>query len=77
MKCKLKIVVDSLIRNVVKQALVLPRLRMNYNFHEDLGDSRRESYFVSGRGTVWGEHPCDTWHSLECLKSGTVLFEVK
>jgi len=35
---KLKIVDKGLIGNVVRQAQASPRLRMNYNFHEDLGD---------------------------------------
>jgi len=35
---ELKIVDDALLGNVVRQAQASPRLRMNYNFHEDLGN---------------------------------------
>ena len=35
---EIKIVDDTLIGNVVRQAQASSRLRMNYNFHEDLGD---------------------------------------
>jgi len=35
---KFKIVDDALIGNVVRQTQASPRLRMNYNSHEDLGD---------------------------------------
>ena len=49
---KLKIVDDTLIGNVVKQAQASPRLRMNYNFHEDLGDKCQRLLNTLEPGTV-------------------------
>lgn len=117
---KLKIVDDTLIGNVVRQAQASPRLRMNYNFHEDLGDKCQRLLNALEPGTVMPIHhhkvdemwmvlkgklrltihddsgavveshilcpaegqygvniPANTWRSLECLESGTVIFEVK
>lgn len=36
---KLKIVNQFLLDQVISEAKVSPRLRMNYNFHTDLGDN--------------------------------------
>ena len=36
--CSMKIIDERLLDEVSLQAKESPRLRMNYNFHEDLGD---------------------------------------
>ena len=53
---KLKIVDDTLIGNVVKQAQTSPRLRMNYNFHEGLGDKCQRLLNALEPGTVMPIH---------------------
>ena len=53
---KLKIVDDTLIGNVVRQAQASPRLRMNYNFHEDLGDKCQRLLNALEPGTVMPIH---------------------
>ena len=53
---KLKIVDDTLLGNVVRQAQASPRLRMNYNFHEDLGDKCQRLLNALEPGTVMPIH---------------------
>ena len=117
---KLQIVDQSLLDKVVGEAKASPRLRMNYNFHTDLGDKCQRLLNALEPGTIMPIHhhkvdemwmviqgklkvtihndigeiieeqilspkegfygvqiPANTWHSLECLESGTVIFEVK
>lgn len=115
-----RIIDGLLVENVIEAARQSPRLRMNYNFHEDLGDSCQRLLNALEPGTVMPIHhhkvdelwvvikgrlrltihndkgavvedhvlapsdkmygvniPAGTWHSLECLESGTVILEVK
>ena len=117
---KLQIVNQELLDKVVDEAKASPRLRMNYNFHTDLGDKCQRLLNALEPGTIMPIHhhkvdemwmilqgklkvtihndkgdviedhilspkerqygvqiPANTWHSLECLESGTVIFEVK
>ena len=117
---KLQIVTQSLLDQVIDEAKASPRLRMNYNFHADLGDKCQRLLNAMEPGTVMPIHhhkvdemwmvlqgklkvtihndqghiieehilspkdgqygvqiPANTWHSLEVLESGTVIFEVK
>lgn len=117
---KLQIVNQELLDKVVDEAQASPRLRMNYNFHTDLGDKCQRLLNALEPGTIMPIHhhkvdemwmllqgklkvtihndkgdviesqvlspkegqygvqiPANTWHSLECLESGTVIFEVK
>ena len=117
---KLQLVTQSLLDQVTDEAKVSPRLRMNYNFHTDLGDKCQRLLNAMEPGTVMPIHhhkvdemwmvlqgklkvtihndqgeiieeqilspregqygvqiPANTWHSLEVLESGTVIFEVK
>ena len=117
---KLQIVTQQLLNQVIYEAKASPRLRMNYNFHTDLGDKCQRLLNALEPGTVMPIHhhkvdemwmvlqgklkvtihndqgdvieeqilspkegqygvqiPAHTWHSLECLESGTVIFEVK
>lgn len=117
---KLQLVTQSLLDQVIDEAKVSPRLRMNYNFHTDLGDKCQRLLNAMEPGTVMPIHhhkvdemwmvlqgklkvtihnnqgdiieeqilspregqygvqiPAKTWHSLEVLESGTVIFEVK
>ena len=117
---KLQIVNQELLDKVVDEAKASPRLRMNYNFHTDLGDKCKRVLNALEPGTIMPIHhhkvdemwmilqgklkvtihndkgdviedhilspkerqygvqiPANTWHSLECLESGTVIFEVK
>ena len=116
----IKILNAELMDSVSSQAKESPRLRMNYNFHEDLSDKCQRLLNALEPGTVMPIHhhkvdemwivlrgslkltihddagkvveshvlspqkgqfganiPAGTWHSLECLESGTVIFEVK
>lgn len=116
----IKIINGELVDEVIDAARQSPRLRMNYNFHEDLGDKCQrllnalepgtimpihhhkvdemwvvikgrlrltihndegevvESYILSPTDEMYGANiPAGTWHSLECLESGTVIVEVK
>lgn len=116
----LKLIDQQLIDGVVEQAKSSPRLRMNYNLHDDLGDKCQRLLNAMEPGTVMPIHhhkvaeayillqgrirvmtyddngketesqlldpkegkygiqiPADTWHSLEVLESGSVIFEVK
>ncbi len=116
----LQIVNQDLLDKVVEEAKASTRLRMNYNFHADLGDKCQrllnalepgtimpihhhkvdEMWMVlqgklkvtihNDHGEIIEEHilspkegqygvqiPANTWHSLECIESGTVIFEVK
>ena len=113
---KIKLVDNKLIEKVSAEAKASPRLRMNYNFHEDLSDKCQrllnalepgtvmpihhhkvdemwmvirgrlrltihndsgaviESYELSPTLGCYGANiPAGTWHSLECLESGTVI----
>ena len=117
---KLQLVTQSLLNQVIEEAKASPRLRMNYNFHTDLGDKCQRLLNAMEPGTVMPIHhhkvdemwmvlqgklkvkthndhgeiieeqilspregqygvqiPANTWHSLEVLESGTVIFEVK
>lgn len=117
---KLQLVTQSLLNQVIDEAKASPRLRMNYNFHTDLGDKCQRLLNAMEPGTVMPIHhhkvdemwmvlqgklkvtihndqgkiieeqilspregqygvqiPANTWHSLEVLESGTVIFEVK
>ena len=117
---KLQLVTQSLLDQVIEEAKASPRLRMNYNFHTDLGDKCQRLLNAMEPGTVMPIHhhkvdemwmvlqgklkvkthndqgeiieeqilspregqygvqiPANTWHSLEVLESGTVIFEVK
>lgn len=117
---KLQLVTQSLLNQVIDEAKASPRLRMNYNFHTDLGDKCQRLLNAMEPGTVMPIHhhkvdemwmvlqgklkvtihndqgeiieeqilspregqygvqiPAKTWHSLEVLESGTVIFEVK
>lgn len=117
---RLQIVTQSLLDQVIDEAKASPRLRMNYNFHTDLGDKCQrllnamepgtvmpiphhkvdEMWMVlqgklkvtihNNQGDIIEEHilspkegqygvqiPANTWHSLDVLESGTVIFEVK
>lgn len=117
---RIQLIDQSLINEVVTEAKASPRLRMNYNFHADLGDKCQRLLNAMEPGTVMPIHhhkvdemwmvlqgelkvtihndqgeiieeqilspregqygvqiPANTWHSLEVLESGTVIFEVK
>lgn len=117
---KLQVIDQLLLDEVISEAKVSPRLRMNYNFHTDLNDKCQRLLNALEPGTVMPIHhhkvpemwmvlqgrlkvtihndegavteqyilnpkegqygvqiPANTWHSLECLESGTVIFEVK
>jgi cupin fold WbuC family metalloprotein len=116
----LQIIDEKLMDEVVDEARQSPRLRMNYNFHEDLSDGCQrllnalepgtvmpihhhkvdeiwavlrgrlrltihddsgavvESYELSSFGPIHGANiPAGTWHSLECLETGTIILECK
>lgn len=115
-----KIIDGPLVDEVIDAARQSPRLRMNYNFHEDLSDKCQrllnalepgtvmpihhhkvdemwvvikgrlrltihndegeivESYVLSPSDEMYGANiPTGTWHSLECIETGTVIVEVK
>lgn len=116
----MEIIDSNLLEKVSEQAIMSPRLRMNYNFHKNLEDKCQRLLNALEPGTVMPIHhhkvdemwivlrgslkltihndsgevieshilslvngqygvniPANTWHSLECLESGTVIFEVK
>ena len=117
----MKIIDDKLIEGVIAQAKESPRLRMNYNFHQNLDDKchrllnalevgtvvpihrhpTKDESFVLLKGKirvnlfndagnvtesvilnpsdgVYGvDIPQNVWHNVECLESGSVIFEVK
>ena len=115
-----EVIDNALVTEVIEKAQKSPRLRMNYNFHKDLGDKCQrllnalepgtvmpihhhkvdemwivirgklrltihddhgaevESHVLSPLDNMYGVNiPANTWHSLECMESGTVLVEVK
>lgn len=117
----MKIIDNTLMDGVIKQAKESPRLRKNFNFHQSLDDKchrflnalevgtqvpihhhvTKDETFILLRGKIRvnlyndaGEvtesvvlcHeegrigvdiPKDTWHNVECLEPGSVIFEVK
>lgn len=51
--------------------------RLKLTIHDEKG-SVIEDYILSPQEGIFGvQIPENTWHSLECLESGTVIFEVK
>ena len=52
----MKVVDDKLLNKVSEEAKASPRLRMNYNFHEDLGDKCQRLLNALEPGTVMPIH---------------------
>lgn len=117
----MRVIDDSLLKEVTSQAKVSARLRMNYNFHQSLDEKchrflnalepgtdipihhhkTKDEAFILLKGRVKvmtfdnngnilesvvlsresGQYgvdiPKNVWHSMECLESGTVVFECK
>ena len=53
---KLQLVTQSLLDQVIDEAKASPRLRMNYNFHTDLGDKCQRLLNAMEPGTVMPIH---------------------
>ena len=51
--------------------------RLKVTIHDDDGKVVEEQILAPKDGKYGVQIPANTWHSLECLESGTVIFEVK
>ena len=69
----MKIIDDTLLDSVVKQAKESPRLRMNYNFHESLDDKCHRLLNALEPGTVLPIHRhCSTSETVAILRGRAV-----
>lgn len=117
----MKLIDKNLLDSVTEEAKQSPRLRMNYNLHQDLGDKVQRLLNAMEPGTILPIHrhphtdetyfilrgkldvhaynnekeliatyrldpkegkygismPAGSWHNVEVLESGTVIFELK
>ena len=61
----------------VDEMWMVIRGQLRLTIHDDMGKII-ESYILSPNEGVYGANiPAETWHSLECLETGTVIAEVK
>ena len=59
------------------ETVVLLRGSMRQNFYDDQGHLTNSWILKPGTDCVGCHIPAGQWHNLECLESGTVLFEAK
>lgn len=59
------------------ETVVLLRGSMRQNFYDDQGHLTNSWILKLGTDCVGCHIPAGQWHNLECLESGTVLFEAK
>lgn len=64
-------------RHKVDEVQILLQGSMKVTIHEDEGNILEEYVLDIKKGQYGIQVPANTWHTLEVLESGTVIFEVK
>ena len=61
----------------VAEMWILLRGKLKVTIHNDRGEVIEEYILSQKEGRYGVQIPANTWHSLECLESETIIFEVK
>lgn len=64
-------------RHKVDEVQILMQGSMKVTIHDDEGSIIEEHILDTKKGHYGIQVPANTWHSLEVLETGTVIFEVK
>jgi cupin fold WbuC family metalloprotein len=59
------------------ETFILLRGKVRVNIYNDQGEVTESIILCHADGNVGVDIPKDTWHNVECLESGSVIFEVK
>ena len=59
------------------ETFILLRGRVRVNIYNDLGEVTESVVLSHEEGHIGVDIPKDTWHNVECLEAGSVIFEVK
>lgn len=59
------------------ESFILLRGRVRVNLYNDLGEVTESVILSHADGNIGVDIPKNTWHNVECLASGSVIFEVK
>ena len=59
------------------ETFILLRGKIRVNIYNDAGEVTESIVLSHSDGTFGVDIPKDTWHNVECLEAGSVIFEVK
>lgn len=59
------------------ETFILLRGKVRVNIYNDAGEVTESIVLSHSDGTFGVDIPKDTWHNVECLEAGSVIFEVK
>lgn len=59
------------------ESFILLRGRVRVNLYNDQGEVTESVILSHADGNIGVDIPKNTWHNVECLASGSVIFEVK
>lgn len=59
------------------ETFILLRGKVRVNIYNDQGEVTESIILCHADGNVGVDIPKDTWHNVECLEAGSVIFEVK
>jgi cupin fold WbuC family metalloprotein len=59
------------------ETFILLRGKVRVNIYNDQGEVTESIILCHADSNVGVDIPKDTWHNVECLESGSVIFEVK
>jgi cupin fold WbuC family metalloprotein len=59
------------------ESFILLRGKVRVNIYNDAGEVTESIVLCHADGNIGVDIPKDTWHNVECLEEGSVIFEVK
>lgn len=59
------------------ETFILLRGKVRVNLYNDLGEVTDSVVLCQADGNIGVDIPKNTWHNVECLEAGSVIFEVK
>lgn len=59
------------------ETFILLRGKVRVNIYNDQGEVTESVILCHADGNIGVDIPKDTWHNVECLEAGSVIFEVK
>ena len=59
------------------ETFILLRGKIRVNIYNDAGEITESVVLCHATGNIGVDIPKNTWHNVECLESGSVIFEVK
>ena len=61
----------------VDEMWIVLKGKLRLTIHDDEGNVKEAFVLSPEEGRYGANIPANTWHSLECMESGTIIFEVK